>query len=97
MSFIQARLGVALRRIAPSRPSLTGGNGNGGGGKASNAPARRVGEEDDEGKGHRSNAAAVTVAKAALFAAPLAASRPARAGPARPRASAAPSEGGLDK
>ena len=97
MSFISARLG-ALRRLAapPSRPSLVGGGSGGGGGKASNSPPRRVGEDDDGDRRRRSLNA---VAKAAVFvAAPLAAaSRPARAGPASPRASAAPSEGGLEK
>ena len=96
MSFVSARLG-ALRRLAPSRPSPNGGCGGGGGGKASNSPARRVGEDDD-GRKQRRRRRFHAVAKAGFVAAPLVAvCRPARAGFGVLKASASPSDGGLEK
>jgi len=105
MSSFSARLGALRRLAAPSRPSLTGGGnsggGSGGGGRASNSP-RRVGEDDNENgiRRQKSRLQGVVVKAAMFVAAPLAASRPARAGPARPRASSTPSseaEGRLKK
>ena len=103
MSSFSSRLGALRRLAAPSRPSLTGGgnSGGGGGGRASNSP-RRVGEDDNENgiRRQKSRLQGVVVKSAMFVAAPLAASRPARAGPARPRASSTPSseaEGRLKK